>query len=97
MKPELRVKALLYTNTIRSKSAALLIKEREYEKFKDVISRGKLPPDIEKRSMVRLEVKSLEDLAIILSVFASRQPHSDATHERLPTLFAFLSPFPFRQ
>lgn len=41
-----------------------LINEKEYEKFKDLISRGKLPSDIN-MSMVKLEVKSLEDLANI--------------------------------
>ncbi len=38
-----------------------LIKEEEHEKFKDLISEGKLPSDIN-ISMLRLEVKSLEDL-----------------------------------
>lgn len=41
-----------------------LINEKEYGKFKDLISRGKLPSDIN-MSMVKLEVKSLEDLANI--------------------------------
>jgi hypothetical protein len=43
-----------------------LIKEEEYGKFKDLISRGKLPSDADmKKGMDRLEVNSLEDLANI--------------------------------
>jgi len=41
------------------------IKEEEYEKFKDLISEGKLPSDADIKGMVRLEVKSLEDLTNI--------------------------------
>ncbi|MDI6886263.1 MAG: DUF5305 family protein [archaeon] len=44
-----------------------LIKEEEYGKFKDLISKGKLPSDIN-ISMVRLEIKSLEDLYLFSSV-----------------------------
>ncbi|MGB2728293.1 MAG: DUF5305 family protein [Halobacteriota archaeon] len=42
-----------------------LIKEEEYGKFKDQISKGKLPSDADIKGMVRLEVKSLEDLTNI--------------------------------
>jgi len=42
-----------------------LIREKEYGKFKDMISNGKLSLDMEKRDMLRVEVKSLEDLANI--------------------------------
>lgn len=42
-----------------------LVREKEYEKYKELISKGALPSDIERRDLVRITVRSLEDLANI--------------------------------